>query len=261
MKLLVLVLAPLVLTSPAAAAPRLRVPHDRRHPPAVHGMGTDSRRAHPRRRPHRPASRRTIGGSLITVTIAPRPGVVLLAGALRRPAANHAFRVRADALCAMASRRLAALPPFPFPGFDPLHPDPQLLPQVGRFFTGPHDPRPILHALEASLQVLGQPPADRRGWARVIAARAAALKVNDEQDRAALSGYPGAFVRSVHDAQRSFRAVAIGTDHLTSRVSRTDPGKSARFVRAMRVEQPPGRVKAYPGAAPAHAIGRWGRRL
>jgi hypothetical protein len=125
------------------------------------------------------------------------------------PAANGPFRARADARCASAARQLAALPPFPFANFDPLHPDPQLLPQVGRFFTGPHDPRPTLDALDAQLRALGQPPADRPGWGRVLAARAASRMTNDEQDQAALAADVPAFVNSLRDANATFRAVAI----------------------------------------------------
>jgi hypothetical protein len=128
---------------------------------------------------------------------------------LRLPAANATFRARADARCAHAAKRLAALPPFPFANFDPLHPDPQLLPQVGRFFTGPHDPRPTLDALDAQLHALGEPPADGSGWARVLAARAASRAINDEQDQAALAANVAAFVKSVHDVEATYRTVAI----------------------------------------------------
>ena len=147
--------------------------------------------------------------SLLSITITPRPGVVLRSGVLERPAADRAFRGRADALCAGAARQLAALPPFPYRTFDPLHPDPALLPAVGRFFTGPHDPRPALRTLEANLSGLGPPPADADTWRRVLAARAAALAVDDEQDQAALAADAPGFVKSVHDAERTFRAGAI----------------------------------------------------
>ena len=147
--------------------------------------------------------------SLLTITITPRAAVVLRSGVLHRPRADHAFRGRADALCASAARQLAALPPFPFSTFDALHPDPTLLPAVGQFFTGPHDPRPTLRALDAHLRALGQPRADPDAWGRVLAARAAALAANDEQDEAALAADAPSFVKSVHDAARTFRAVAI----------------------------------------------------
>jgi hypothetical protein len=43
----------------------------------------------------------------------------------------------------------------------------------------------------------------------VLAARAASLAVDDEQDTAALAGDVPGFVHSVHDASHAFRAVAI----------------------------------------------------
>jgi hypothetical protein len=90
--------------------------------------------------------------------------------------------------------------------------------EVGAFFTGPHDPRPTLDALDARLRALGQPPADHGGWARVLAARAASRATYDEQDRAALAVDVQAFVKSVRDVSTTFRAVAIsatvfGVDH------------------------------------------------
>jgi hypothetical protein len=148
--------------------------------------------------------------ALMTVTIAPRGGAALRAGVLRLAAANRSFRPRADALCASAARQLDALPPFPFSNFDPRHPDPALLPAVGRFFTGPHDPRPIFRALDAHLRALGTPPAQRAQWSEVLAARADTLIVDDEQDRAALAGDVAGFVKSLGDVRRTYRAMAIG---------------------------------------------------
>lgn len=149
--------------------------------------------------------------SLLTITITPRAGVVLHSGVLERPAADRAFRRRADLLCASAARQLAALPPFPFSPFDPLHPDPALLPAVGRFFTGPGDSRPTLRTLGARLSGLGPPPADADTWRRVLSARAAALAVEEEQDRSALAADAPAFIKTVRDAERTFRSVAIAS--------------------------------------------------
>ena len=146
--------------------------------------------------------------SLLLVTVKPRAGVVLRTGLVPRPAANDAFRGRADALCVAAAARLAALPSFPFSDFDPLRPDPKLLPKVGRFFTGPHDPRPILRALYTHLRALGRPPAETSAWADVLAARTASLAINEEQDKAALARDVPAFVKSVHDVDSASRQVA-----------------------------------------------------
>jgi hypothetical protein len=51
-----------------------------------------------------------------------------------------AFRKRANARCRDASSTLDARPPFPLP--TSTHFIQTMLPDVGRFFTGPGDPRP-----------------------------------------------------------------------------------------------------------------------
>jgi hypothetical protein len=147
--------------------------------------------------------------SLITATVTPQAGTVLRVAVVVRPPADARLIAQADQICTRASRQLAALPPFPFPNFDPLHPDPGLLPQVGAFFTGPGDPRPIFQTLNTGLRALGQPPAARGWWARMLHARAAELAVINEQDRAALAGDAPAFVRSVRDSVGAFRQIAI----------------------------------------------------
>jgi hypothetical protein len=147
--------------------------------------------------------------SLVTATVTPRAGTVLRVAVVARPAANASLIADADRICTRASRRLAALPPFPFPDFDPLHPDPGLLPRVGAFFTGPGDLRPIFDNLDARLRALGRPPAGRGWWARVLHARGAELMVINAQDRAALAGDAPAFVHSVADSVTAFRQIAI----------------------------------------------------
>jgi hypothetical protein len=147
--------------------------------------------------------------SLVTATVTPRAGTVLRAAVIVRPAANASLIAHADQTCTRASRQLAALPPFPFSNFDPLRPDPGRLPQVGAFFTGPGDPRPILETLNERLRALGQPPAARGWWTRMLHARGAELTVINEQDRAALAGDVPAFVQSVRDSSSAFRQIAI----------------------------------------------------
>jgi allene oxide cyclase-like protein len=147
--------------------------------------------------------------TLVTVTIRPRTGVTLHTGVLARAISNRRFIDSANALCTTAATRLNALPPFPFSNFDPLHPDPRLLPKVGRFFTGQGDPRPILRALNSGLRALGQPPASAASWTHVLGARAAALKVNSEQDSAAVTANVAGFIKSVHAVDNTSRQVAI----------------------------------------------------
>jgi hypothetical protein len=146
---------------------------------------------------------------LIAATIAARIGAVLRVAVIPGRAANAGFVAHADQICTRAAGQLAALPPFPFPNFDPLHPDPGLLPQVGEFFTGPGDPRPIFRTLNARLRTLGQPPAGRGWWTRMLRARTAGLTVINEQDRAALASDVPSFVDSVQDSINAFRRVAI----------------------------------------------------
>jgi hypothetical protein len=147
--------------------------------------------------------------SLLTVTITPKPGTKLHTGVLALPAANNGFRTHVNALCAAAGKQLAALPSFPFSNFDPLHPDPRLLPKVGRFFTGPGDPRPTLRALTAHLRALGQPPADRNAWTHLLAAQTAGIAVRTEQDTAALTANAPSFVKSLGEVDRAYRQTAV----------------------------------------------------
>jgi hypothetical protein len=146
---------------------------------------------------------------LLTATITTKPGTTLRTGVLALPAANNRFRAHADALCTATAKQLAALPRFPFTNFDPLHPDPKLLPKVGRFFTGPGDPRPLLRGLNTHLRALGQPPADRNAWTHVLAAQIAGLAVRTAQDNAALTANASAFVKSLGDVNRAYRQTAI----------------------------------------------------
>jgi hypothetical protein len=156
-------------------------------------------------------------GSALIRDLSERDSLILLtvvgarprAGAVRRPAANRPFAQRADARCADAARTLAALPPFPYPRFDPLHPDVALLPAVGAFLTGPGDPRPALRELDRRLTALGAPPARPRAWTALLQARVRALGVADRQDAAALAADAGAFARSAEAAARGYRRVAV----------------------------------------------------
>jgi hypothetical protein len=147
--------------------------------------------------------------TLVDVTITPRHGVTLRAGAIPTPAANKAFRNTADTRCRDTSKTLAALPPFPFTDFDPLHPDPAVLPDVGRFFTGPHDPRPAYEQLREELIALGRPAAQRPTWARLVAAHAATLAIIQRQDDAALAADVAGFVKTVSDSSKNFRDIAV----------------------------------------------------
>jgi hypothetical protein len=122
-------------------------------------------------------------------------------GVVPRPAANARFIRRAESACEAAGERAMALPGFPFSTFDPFHPDPQLLPQVGRFFDQPARRR-LPRALLATLQKLGSPPADSRAWDDVLKARQGALAMETRQIKAALADDAPAFVRTLYQQAR-----------------------------------------------------------
>jgi hypothetical protein len=145
---------------------------------------------------------------LATATVRTRPGVALRVGVVPALGRDRPFARRADRLCRGASRQLAALPPFPFGDFDPLHPDPALLPAVGAYFTGPRDPRPTLTALTTRLHALGRPVA-AAAWRRVLRAETAGIAVRTQQDDAALAADVAAFVGSVHATEGAARELAI----------------------------------------------------
>jgi hypothetical protein len=147
--------------------------------------------------------------TLVVATVTPKRDVALRAGLIARPARNAAFRSRADAVCAAAGTKLDALPPFPYSKFDPQHPDPALLPDVGRFLTRSHDVRPIFRTLNRQLRVLGQPPADGAVWRDFVGARAAALVAQEAQDRAALAANVDDFIASVDRTDWAARRAAI----------------------------------------------------
>jgi hypothetical protein len=146
--------------------------------------------------------------SFVRISVTPRPGATLRSAVIGNSAANARFDARANALCDHAAARLAALPPFPYTNFDASHPDPKQLPKVGRFFTGPHDPRPIQRALIAGLRDLGKPPANASGWSDVVAAHVARLTVMNAQDRAALAADAPGFVKTLGEVNANDRQIA-----------------------------------------------------
>lgn len=147
--------------------------------------------------------------ALLSVAVITPDHVDLHAGKVVHPSANDGFIAEANSLCRRAAAQLATLPPFPFANFDPLHPDPSVLSDVGAFFTGPGDPRPILAALNSGLRGLGEPGRNGTVWLALLGARDQELRVIDEQDRAAITGDAPAFVQSVRHTVANFRQIAI----------------------------------------------------
>jgi hypothetical protein len=110
---------------------------------------------------------------------------------------NAAFIVHAERICNHARTRLDALPAFPFRHFDALHPDPRLLPKIGRFFAGAGNELPIVRKLEIELRALGEPPANRAAWSDVLETLREYIAVFEREDRAALGADASTWVKAV----------------------------------------------------------------
>jgi hypothetical protein len=112
---------------------------------------------------------------------------------------DPAFIAKVDAVCAKASKRFAANGQFPFQSFDPLHPDPNLLPKVGAFF------KPNIateRMVENQLRALGEPATGAPLW-NAIRTHAIASEVNAiKQVHVALASDVTRFVATVKEANR-----------------------------------------------------------
>lgn len=129
-------------------------------------------------------------------------------GVVPRPAANAAFIRRASAACQAAAKKFVSLPPFPFSTFDPFHPDPRLLSQVGRFIEQPARRR-LRRVLLAELERLGPPPASNEAWQNVLKARHAALANFTQRMRTALAGDAPAFVPAVYQQSTDYNQLVF----------------------------------------------------
>lgn len=135
-------------------------------------------------------------------------GRQLRAGVVARPAANTAFIRRAKRACSATQAKADKQPPFPFSSFDPFHPDPSLLPQVGQFFNAPARrslPTGLLHTYVA----LGKPPANRSAWRAALRARRALLANESQQIKAALADDGTAFVKTVYAQSRAYNELVF----------------------------------------------------
>jgi hypothetical protein len=146
--------------------------------------------------------------SVAVITVATKRRI--RAGVVPRPGANAHFIRRANAACSAIQTKASRLPGFPFPNFDPFHPDPNLLRQVGRFFDQPAR-RQLPLALLSRLQVLGPPAASRTAWRNVLTARRGLLKNEADQIRAALADDAPAFVRTVSKQSRDYNELVFAS--------------------------------------------------
>jgi hypothetical protein len=108
------------------------------------------------------------------------------------------FVARVNAVCARAKAAIGAHGKFPYPTFDPLHPDVTLLPKVGAFFaatqaTGDRVPR--------ELRNLGNPRTGQGEWTQLVALATQSRLIADRQIAAAKASDVPAFVATVHAVQ------------------------------------------------------------
>ena len=111
-----------------------------------------------------------------------------------------AFVARVNHLCTqtgMAVQRVHGN--FSHPGFDPLHPDPKVLPQVGAFFAAS---RSINDRLPDEFAALGEPRQAAAKWRAIVALARQDRGVADRQIAAAEASDVPAFVATVREVQR-----------------------------------------------------------
>jgi hypothetical protein len=159
--------------------------------------------------------------SVITVSATLRGRGVPRGGLAPVAAANRPFLRRADRACRATAARLERLPRFPFGDFDPLHPDPQVLPAVGRWFTGPGHAGPELRRLLARLRALGPPPAARARWHALLRRRRAALAIRAAHIRAARAADAAAFLATVDEVRTNARRLGVDAVAIGARSCRT----------------------------------------
>ena len=109
---------------------------------------------------------------------------------------DPAFIARVDAVC---GRFAKAAPQFPYPTFDPLHPDVKLLPKVGAFFA---KQQPKADAVPKQLAALGPPATGQATWSQMLALGTRSRVVADQQIKAAEASNTRAFVATVNSVQQ-----------------------------------------------------------
>jgi hypothetical protein len=111
-------------------------------------------------------------------------------------AAAKAFVDRADAICTQPPTGPDP-GPFPFPSFDPLHPDRSKLPAIGRYFKRTNS-LPMLRRELAQLKALGTPPKDQSDWQKLLAAKQSGVSATAKQYQAALATDVPTFIATVN---------------------------------------------------------------
>lgn len=121
------------------------------------------------------------------------PGV---SQAATKPAISPEFITKVNAYCsAEESRFNNVLGQFPFPNFDPLHPDVKTLRLVGTHFEKAQSLR---KSIPTELKALGEPQAGKTQWAALRSLATQSDNIAIEQIHAALGGDVKGFVDTVN---------------------------------------------------------------
>jgi len=108
------------------------------------------------------------------------------------------FIAQVTSVCAAAVPRLNAQGKFPYPNFDPLHPDVKLLPKVGAFIASvqAQDAR-----LPAQLARLGSPDKQQAQWQQMLALANSLSATVARQIKAARASNAPAFVAATRELE------------------------------------------------------------
>jgi hypothetical protein len=109
------------------------------------------------------------------------------------------FAHRVDGVCARTLAQYQANGRFPYPQFDPVHPDPKLLPRVGAFLARN---QPAAQATPGEMRALGEPAQARAQWDRVRTLITQAMASSARQVAFAKSSNAAGFAAETRTANR-----------------------------------------------------------
>jgi hypothetical protein len=153
-------------------------------------------------------------------------------------AANAAFVARAVAICTKPG---PATGPFPYPSFQPLHPNVSELPAIGRYFEHANALSTLRSRL-AELHALGSPAADSSDWQALLAAKQANINAAAAQYRAALASDARTFVTTV-------KSITAAAEHERAAASRVRAPACAPPAEGQQTARPPGPAPRIPPQA------------
>lgn len=107
------------------------------------------------------------------------------------------FGKKVTLVCFNGARSLGSLPRFPFPTFDPIHPDPGRLPAIGRYFE--QGSLPAFEKLITKLKAVEAPPAEQQRYDDFVSEIEALTANLKRQIAAAKSSDAKAFAAAVKD--------------------------------------------------------------